>query len=125
MHRRAVQGWVDRYEQLWRAPGTKQLAELFEADATYLPSPWGTPLEGLDEIAVFWESEREGPDEEFTMASEVVAVDGDTAVVRVSVEYAVAGDGRWRDLWVLRFGPDGRCSSFEEWPFALNQRDGH
>ena len=52
------------------------------------------------------------------VAGAVVAVDGDTAVVRVSVEYGAPASGRWRDLWVLRFAGDGRCTSFEEWPFA-------
>jgi ketosteroid isomerase-like protein len=125
VERRAVEEWVDRYERLWRTPGTGQLMDLFVPGATYLPSPWAQPLDGLDEIAQFWDGERNGADEEFTISREVVAVDGDTAVVRVSVEYDAAGAGRWRDLWVLRFAPDGRCSSFEEWPFAPDQPDGH
>ena len=100
-------------------------AELFAADASYLPSPWAQPLEGLDAIARFWEAERVGPDEQFTMSSEVVAVEGDTAVVRVLVEYGAHREKPWRDLWVIRFAEDGRCSSFEEWPFAPGQRDGH
>ena len=41
------------------------------------------------------------------MTSEVVAVEGDVAVVRAQVEYA--DRSRWRDLWVLRFAADGRC----------------
>ncbi|MGH3345645.1 MAG: YybH family protein [Nocardioides sp.] len=117
LDRRAVEQWVDRYERLWRTSGTAGLAELFDPAATYRTSPWGPPIVGLADIAHFWDSEREGADEEFTMASEVVAVDGDAAVVRVEVEYAETGD-RWRDLWVLTFAEDGRCSSFEEWPFA-------
>lgn len=125
MERRAVEQWVVRYELAWRTPGTGQLVELFEPDATYLPSPWARHLDGLDEIAQFWESERDGAEDVFSMASEVVAVDGDTAVVRVSVDYASSSAGRWRDLWVLRFAAGGRCSSFEEWPFAPNQPDGH
>ena len=125
MDRGAVEQWVDRYELYWRTPETDQLVDLFLPDATYRPSPWARPLEGLEEIAEFWESEREGADEEFTMSSDVVAVDRDSAVVRVFVEYAAPTAGRWRDLWVLRFAPDGRCSSFEEWPFAPNQPDGH
>jgi hypothetical protein len=32
---------------------------------------------------------------------------------------------RWRDLWVLRFDADGRCTAFEEWPFVPDQPDGH
>jgi hypothetical protein len=58
------------------------------------------------------------------MTSEVVAVEGEVAVVRAEVAYAATGD-RWRDLWILRFAPDGRCAAFEEWPFAPDQPDGH
>jgi hypothetical protein len=117
MDRRAVEQWVDRYEQLWRTSGTDRLGDLFDHDASYRASPWDPPVVGLADIAHFWDAEREGPDEEFTMTSEVVAVDGEAAVVRVAVEYGAMGD-RWRDLWVLTFTADGRCSSFEEWPFA-------
>ena len=66
-----------------------------------------------------------GGDEAFTLSSEVVVAGGDTAVVRVAVDYADREAGRWRDLWVIRLTPDGRCTSFEEWPFAPDQRDGH
>jgi hypothetical protein len=80
---------------------------------------------GLDRLAAFWDDERDGPEEAFTLSSEVVAVDGEVAVVRVQVDYAGDDIDRWRDLWVLRFAPDGRCRAFEEWPFARDQRDGH
>ena len=122
MDRAGVEQWVRDYEGLWRTPGVDRLGELFTADAEYLPSPWAEPVRGLDAIAEFWDAERDGPDEAFTMSSEVEAVDGQTAVVRVSVEYADPSAGRWRDLWVLRF-EDGRCTSFEEWPFAPSTHD--
>jgi ketosteroid isomerase-like protein len=123
--RGTVERWLDRYERLWRTEGTDRLSEVFVPDATYVVSPWARPLKGLAEIAQLWEAERAGPDEEFTMTREVVAVDGDTAVVRVLVVYADPASGRWRDLWVLRLAPDGRCAAFEEWPFAPDQPDGH
>ena len=125
MDRTAVEKWVADYERVWRTPGTGLLAELFEPAASYLPSPWAQPLEGLDAIARFWEAERVSPDEEFTMSSEVVMVDADRAVVRVMVGYGAQAQRPWRDLWLLRFAEDGRCSSFEEWPFAPEQSDGH
>lgn len=125
MNRTAVQKWVTDYEKAWRTPGTELLAGLFAAGAAYRPSPWAQPLEALDAIAAFWEGERNGPDEQFTMSSDVVALDGTTAVVRVVVEYGVTGSTPWRDPWVLRFAQDGRCSMFEEWPFAHGQPDGH
>lgn len=120
-----MQEWIEDYERLWRTPGTDRLGELFTPDAGYLPSPWAEPRRGLADLADFWESERESADEEFTLACEVVAVDGDTAVVRAAVEYAEPHAGRWLDLWVIRFAADGRCSWFEEWPFAPDQPDGH
>lgn len=119
-----VETWVREYERLWRTPGTDGLTDLFTTRATYRTSPWAPPIVGLPALADFWDAERDGPDEPFTMASEVVAVDGSAAVVRVSVEYGVSGD-RWRDLWVLELDEDGRCSAFEEWPFAPLQHDGH
>jgi len=125
MDRTTVEQWVAFYERLWRTPGTELLAELFVPDASYLPSPWAQPLQGLEAIARFWEAERMGADEVFTMSSDVEAVDETTAVVRVVVEYGASRDKPWRDLWVLRFAADGRCSWFEEWPFAPGQPDGH
>ena len=125
MDRTAVEKWVADYERIWRSPGTELLAELFEPAASYLPSPWAQPLEGLDAIARFWEAERVSADEEFTMSSEVVMVHAHQAVVRVMVGYGAQAQRPWRDLWLLRFAEDGRCSSFEEWPFAPDQPDGH
>jgi ketosteroid isomerase-like protein len=120
-----VRRWVTRYEKAWRSPGTASLAELFTEDVSYRPSPWADPVEGTEALAEFWNAERDGPGEAFTMSSELVALDGDTAVVRIQVDYEKASSGRWRDLWVLRFDEDGRCRHFEEWPFAPGQPDGH
>jgi ketosteroid isomerase-like protein len=128
MNRSDVERWIASYERAWRTAGTDELGDLFSPDASYLPSPWAAPVEGLAAIARFWDDEREDPDESFTMAHEIITVDGTTAVVRVSVDYD-GGDAapaqRWRDLWVIRFDDDGRCLAFEEWPFAPGQRDGH
>jgi SnoaL-like protein len=123
MERAVLQRWVERYEQLWRTDGTDELADLFTADATYTASPWAEPVQGLQAIAAFWDAERAGPDEVFALRSQVIAVDGDIGVVRVEVEYQ--GGRSWRDLWVLRLDPAGRCTAFEEWPFSPGQDDGH
>ena len=90
---------------------------LFTPDATYLYDPYEEPVRGLDALGPWWDENRDGPDEAFTMGSEVVAVDGDVAVVRVEVAYGEPVRQEYRDLWVLRFAADGRCSAFEEWPF--------
>lgn len=117
MDRDRVRGWVAAYERAWRTPGTESLAAIFSADATYLQGPYHEPVRGLPAIAEMWEAERDGPDEVFGMTSEVVAVDGDTAVVRLRVRYGDPVSEDFRDIWILRFADDGRCRAFEEWPF--------
>ena len=125
MDREALSRWVEGYERAWRTPGTAQLGDLFSPDVSYRPSPWAPPVVGLEKLTGFWESERDGPDEPFVLASDVVAVEGTTAVVRISVDYLGPDTSRWRDLWVLTFAEDGRCAGFEEWPFTPDQPDGH
>jgi hypothetical protein len=116
MGRKQVTGWIAAYEKAWRTPGTEILETIFTADATSLQGPYHKPVVGLRAIAKMWERERSGPDEAFTMTSELVAVDGDTAVARVEVLYG--GGGQFRDLWIIKLGRDGRCRSFEEWYIA-------
>lgn len=124
MDRRRVERWLAGYERAWRAPGTEALAELFTSDATYVVSPWAEPVNGLDALAALWEDGRRGPEEAFAMRTAVLAVEMETAVARVDVEYA-SPPRAWRNLWVLRFTTGGRCARFEEWPFAPGQPDGH
>lgn len=119
--RAAFEAWIAGYERAWRAEGTAVLRELFTEDASYQHSPFAQPVVGLAEIAADWEDEREGPDEAFTMAASVVAVDGDTGVARVLVRYGDPVAQEYLDLWVVRFAADGRCSAFEEWPFWPDQ----
>jgi ketosteroid isomerase-like protein len=121
--RETVVSWVAAYERAWRTDGTEALGGLFAEDASYRMSPYEDPAIGLAAIGELWEREREGPDEEFEIGHEIVAVEGDAAVVRVAVEY---GRGTsYRDLWVLRFAADGRCREFEEWPFWPEQQIAH
>jgi uncharacterized protein (TIGR02246 family) len=119
--RAAVEAWIAAYERAWRAPGTEMLAELFADDATYLQDPYREPVAGLAQIVDMWEAERDGPDDVFRMTSEVIAVDGDTAVARIEVWYGDPLIDEFRDLWIMRFDADGRCRSFEEWPFAPHE----
>jgi hypothetical protein len=84
-------------------------------------SPYAKPLSGLAEIAEMWESERDGPHEPFTMNAALVALEGNIAVVRVEVAYRHPAAQEYRDLWVIGLGDDGRCRSFEEWPYWPGQ----
>lgn len=117
-----VDAWVAAYERAWRAAGTEPLRELFADNATYRMSPYAEPASGLAEIAHLWERERRGPDESFELRHEVVAVEGDTAAIRVEVRYGEPRPAEYRDLWIVKLAADGRCREFEEWPFWPGQQ---
>lgn len=122
MDRARVTDWISAYERAWRTPGVEVLAELFTDDATYLQAPYRKPVVGLPAIERMWEAERDGPDEVFQLVTEVVAVEGDTAVVRAEVCYGEPVDREYRDLWIVRLDDGGRCTWFEEWPFSPPRR---
>jgi hypothetical protein len=124
MNKADAAAWIDAYVETWRTPGTDGLSRIFTEDATYRVSPWKKPNKGLEEIASLWDHARVSADEKFSLDREITAVDGDVAVAKIEVNY-LHPFRRWRDLWIMRFAPDGRCSSFEEWPFSPDQSDGH
>jgi hypothetical protein len=83
-------------------------------------TPFQERARGLPAIAELWEEEREGSDEVFTLESEIVAVEGDTGVVRLEIAYEATGH-LFRDIWIIRLDQQGRCYEFEEWPFWPSQ----
>jgi hypothetical protein len=113
--------WIDRYERAWRTPGTAVLDELFAPSATYRAAPFDPVIVGRAAIASFWETERDGPDEAFSMAWEPVAVEGDVGITRVEVRYGDPTARVYRDLWIVTLDGDGLCIAFEEWPFCPGQ----
>jgi ketosteroid isomerase-like protein len=114
MDRAQVMAWVDGYERAWRGNDAPAVETLFEPDASYFRSPYEKPLVGHDAIEAIW---REDEGEVFTMDARPVAVEGNDAVVRLLVRYGQPVRQEYQDLWVLRFGDDGRVVSFEEWPY--------
>ena|SRR5688572_7945832 len=105
--------WVAEYERAWREGNVSAVARLFTENANYRVSPYADPKVGSAEIQAFW-LDDEG--RTFTATAEPVAVDGDVAVVRLEVRYDEPAQ-EYRDLWVLRFAPDGRVEDFEEWAY--------
>ena len=75
------------------------------------------------------DADRDSPDEVFTLATSILAVDGDTAVVRAEVRYGDPLRQEYRDPWILRMDDHGRCRWFEEWPYwpgrPYSARDDH
>jgi ketosteroid isomerase-like protein len=109
-----VMRWVAAYERAWRDEDAGAVADLFNEDAAYRASPYEPSAVGQDAIRAFW---LDDAGRTFTMDARVVAVDGLVAVVRLDVRYETPRVQEYRDLWVLRFAPDGRVADFEEWAY--------
>jgi len=114
MDRDMVMGWVSRYERAWRDGDLAGLEGLFTPEARYRVSPYATSLVGHEGIRSIWLAD-EG--ETFTVAAELVALDGPTAVVRLVVRYGEPLRQEYTDLWLVRFADDGRAEDFEEWAY--------
>jgi ketosteroid isomerase-like protein len=113
VERADVERWVADYERAWRDEDLTAVDTLFTPDAHYRPSPYEASMVGHEEIRAFWVDDEEV----FSMTSDVVAVEGSTAVVRLEVRYGEPVRQEYRDLWVLRFAEDGRVRDFEEWAY--------
>ena len=118
LSRPQVEGWVAAYVREWRASDPAGVPRLFAPGVTYLRSPYAEPLVGHDALAGFWVVDEGAA---FDVTSEVVAVDGRMAVVRLQVDYRAPELEQYQDLWVLGFADDGRVERFEEWPFFPDQ----
>jgi len=112
--RKELSRWIDAYEAAWRSG--EGVDRLFTPDARYWSSPYTEPYTGTAAIEKFWERETDAG-EEFTVGAEIVAVEGDTGVVRLEVEYTAPKQRHYRDIWIVTLAADGRCTAFEEWPF--------
>lgn len=107
-----VRRWVEAYLQAWRSRDRDQIEALFTADATYKPQPDSDPATGQAAIADAW---LEEPDDPGSWRSELapMLVHDDTAIITGWTDYT---DGeRFLNLWIVRFGEDGRCAEFTEW----------
>jgi hypothetical protein len=80
----------------------------------YRTSPYAEPKAGHAEVQAFW-LDDEG--RTFAVTAQPIAVEGRDAVVRLEVRYGDPVPQDYRDLWVLRFAPDGRVEDFEEWAY--------
>jgi ketosteroid isomerase-like protein len=114
MDRDQVMRWVDGYIDAWRTEDAQGVERLFTEDACYRRSPYEESEVGHDAIKAFWLADA---GETFSVKAEPVAIEGQTAVVRLLVNYSGSVQQEYRDLWLLEFADDGRVSDFEEWAY--------
>jgi len=121
VYRAGVQAWLDRYVDAWQQNEPGPIEALFTQDATYAFAPFGEDniARGHAEILKAW---LDNPDPPGTWEAhyEPFTVSGDRAVAIGWSRYFTDASkatvqNLWDNVYLLEFGPDGRCSSFTEY----------
>lgn len=105
--------WMDGYVQAWTTNDADDIASLFSRDAVYDPQTPEGEWDGIDEIVRRWQ-DRDQDEENWEFewrplleTDEMAVVTGRTVYLDPQVSY--------RNLFVIRFDEQDRCSDFTEW----------
>jgi ketosteroid isomerase-like protein len=125
--RATVQRWLDAYVAAWRSYSEAAIADLWTENAVWV-YPFRVRATGRAAITSEWLAERqlfEGRG--YDAAYEPIAIDGPIVVTHGRTRFYDVGTGETQaefdNIWVLRFGPDGRCSEFHEWYAGRPEHD--
>jgi ketosteroid isomerase-like protein len=119
-----VQAWLDRYVAAWASYDADAIGDLFSEDAVYRFHPSDEGFVGRDAIVRAWispDGEASTRDEPGTWDAryEPFSVAGDRAVAVGWSRYFTDTTKStianvWDNVYLLDFGPDGRCRAFTE-----------
>jgi ketosteroid isomerase-like protein len=125
MDKRQVDRWLDAYVSAWKSYDPDEIGALFADEVSYRYHPYDEPIVGREAVVASWlgvgdhegASSRDEPGT-YDATYRAVAVDGDVAVATGSSTYTTDPPKTYDNCFVMRFGPDGRCSEFTEWFIA-------
>ena len=117
--RAAVQRRLDSYVRAWRSYDPSEIADLWTEDAVWI-YPFGVRARGRSAIVAEWLAEQHlDTPGGYDADHQPIAIDGDVVVTHGRTRFfdPATGDIQtdYDNVWVLRFGPDGRCAEFHEW----------
>jgi hypothetical protein len=118
MTREQVAKWLTAYSKAWETYDPQAIGDLFSADAAYYYHPYDEPTRGREAIVASWLAEPD-PARRYTGEYLPVVVEGNRAAAQGQSRY-FAEDGKtlereYRNLFLLTFDDEGRCSEFREW----------
>ncbi|MYB10904.1 MAG: nuclear transport factor 2 family protein [Acidimicrobiia bacterium] len=116
-----VQDWLDEYGRAWINGDPDYVVTLFSDTATYRETPFDDPMRGQDEIREYWQDGAAEAQEDVEFASQVWAVNNDTAIAgwqarltRKASGVRVELDGVFRLVFSEERGTL-QCTALEEW----------
>jgi ketosteroid isomerase-like protein len=111
--RKLVEEWLAGYLRAWTSNRPADIEALFTPDAIYRPTPHSEGWRGHEAIVAGWLGRKDEPGT-WSFEHSILAVEGDVAVVQGRTVYHDPPLD-YSNLWVLRFGPEGRCREYVEW----------
>ena len=117
--RESVQSWLDAYVAAWKSYDEADIADLWTKDSVW-HRPFDIRATGREQIVAEWMSEKDAfVGERFEAHYEPIAIDGQKVVAHGRTIFFDSATGEvdtaYDNVWILRFGADGRCSEFHEW----------
>ncbi len=108
--------FVERYLVAWKSNKPEDIAAAFTDDIVYKGFPTDPdPAIGLLQLVEKWISWADEPDS-WSFEYSVFVQDGHAAVVHAVTTYPVGPKtGVYDNVWLLRFGPDGRVSEYTDY----------
>jgi len=108
-----LEQWMDGYVMAWDSNDAEHIAALFHPEAVYDPQTADGPWEGVDAIVAAWQEIDDTPGNWEFEWRPIVETE-DTAVVAGRTSYLVP-PASYRNLFVIRFDDQDRCTDFTEW----------
>lgn len=108
-----LEQWMDGYVKAWDSNDPDDVAVLFIEDAVYDPQTAEGPWHGVAEIVKGWTDIADTPGNWEFEWQPIVDTD-EVSVVKGHTRY-LSPPSSYRNLFVIRWGPDGRCRDFTEW----------
>lgn len=105
--------WMDGYVTAWASNDPEMITALFTADAVYDPQTAEGERHGIEEILEFW-LDRNDQEDNWDFEWLPLIENEELAVITGATTY-LDPPLTFRNLFVIRFAPDGRCHDFTEW----------